>query len=120
VDSADDAGAIGVQWSDGQWWRQRFFSSRFGWYVDQINNKDGEQLVQAGGRSAHAKRSRRVYFEFTIHKDGSPSNVQLDRSSGSRRLDRRASEACSAWTPYGSLPAAYNQSTLRVSYYCEY
>ena len=57
---------------------------------------------------------------FTIHKDGSPSDVQLDRSSGSPTLDRSCQRGVQRVDTFGPLPAAYNQSTLKVSYYCEY
>ena len=48
------------------------------------------------------------------------SNLQLDTSSGSPTLDRSCERAVQRVDTFGNLPPAYNQSTLKVSYYCEY
>lgn len=93
----------------------------FGWYVDQINRK----MVQSGYRSEVDPRTphgARAYIIFVISRDGAPSNIQLDTShpSGSPTLDRACERAAQRVDTFGPLPAAYNQSTLNVSYYCEY
>jgi len=95
------------------------FASRFGWYVEQINNKmkSSWNKLEVDPRTP---RGARVYLIFTIHRDGSPSNVTLDRSSGSPTLDRSCERGVQRVDTFGSLPPAYSQSTLRVSYYCEY
>jgi periplasmic protein TonB len=95
------------------------FASRFGWYVDQINNKMANSWFRQEV-DPRTPRGARVYLVFTIHRDGSPSNVQLDRSSGSPTLDRSCQRGVQRVDTFGSLPTAYNQNTLRVSYYCEY
>jgi protein TonB len=95
------------------------FQSMFGWYVDQINRKMGQawNRYEVDPRTPHGTR---VFLVFTIHRDGSPSNVQLDRSSGSPTLDRSCMRGVQRVDTFGPLPPAYNQSTLKVSYYCEY
>jgi len=95
------------------------FASRFGWYVDQINNKMANSWYKQDV-DPRTPQGARVYLIFTIHKDGSPSNIQLDRSSGSPTLDRACERGVQRVDTFGALPAAYSQSTLRVSYYCEY
>ena len=65
-------------------------------------------------------KGTRVYLVFAIHRDGTPSNLQLDRSSGSPTLDISCERAVQRVDTFGNLPPAYNQSTLKVSYYCEY
>ena len=95
------------------------FASRFGWYVDQINNKMANSWFKQNV-DPRTPRGARVYLNFTIHRDGSPSNVQLDRSSGSPTLDRSCEQGVQRVDTFGSLPSAYNQNTLKVSYYCEY
>lgn len=95
------------------------FASRFGWYVDQINRK----MSQSWNRfevDPRTPKGSRVYLVFTINRDGSPSSVQLDRSSGSPTLDRSCMRGVQRVDTFGSLPPAYSQSTLKVSYYCEY
>jgi periplasmic protein TonB len=95
------------------------FASLYPWYVDQINrtmqqNWDNRQV------DSRTPKGARVYMVFTIHRDGTLSGLQLDRSSGSPTLDRSCLLAAQRVNTFGNLPAAYNQSTLRVSYYCEY
>jgi len=95
------------------------FASRFGYYVDGINAKMAnswyKNTVDPG-----TPRGARVYLVFTIHRDGSPSDVQLDRSSGSPTLDHSCAQGVQRVDTFGTLPPAYNQNSLKVSYYCEY
>jgi periplasmic protein TonB len=95
------------------------FASRFGWYVDQINNKMANSWYRQEV-DPRTPKGTRVYLVFTVHRDGSPSNVQLDRSSGSPTLDRSCQRGVQRVDTFGSLPTAYSQNTLKVSYYCEY
>jgi protein TonB len=95
------------------------FGNRFPWYVDGINRKmafawDKREV------DSRTPRGARVYLIFTIHRDGTPAEVQLDRSSGSPTLDRSCVRGVQRVDTFGQLPALYNQSTLKVSYYCEY
>ncbi len=95
------------------------FASRFGWYVDQINRKMESSWYKAMV-DPHTPRGSRVYLIFTINRDGVPSDIQLERSSGSPTLDSSCEQGVERVGTFGPLPAAYNQSTLKVSYYCEY
>ena len=95
------------------------FASRFGWYVDQINAKMATSWYKSEV-DPHTPRGARVYLVFTINRDGSPSNIQLAKSSGSPTLDLSCERGVQRVDTFGPLPASYNQSTLKVSYYCEY
>ncbi len=95
------------------------FASLYGWYVDQINRKMGESWNKYEV-DPRTPRGARVYLTFSIHRDGSISNLQLDRSSGSPTLDSSCERGVQRVDTFGNLPAAYNQGILRVSYYCEY
>jgi periplasmic protein TonB len=95
------------------------FASMYPWYVDQIN-RTMSQNWNKGQVDSRTPKGARIFMVFTIHRDGSVSNLQLDRSSGSPTLDRSCMIAAQRVNSFGNLPAAYNQSTLRVSYYCEY
>lgn len=95
------------------------FASLFGWYVNQINTK----MSQAWNRyevDPRTPKGQRVYMIFTIHRDGSPTDVRLQQSSGSPTLDRSCMHAVERVDTFGQLPGAYRQNTLMVSYYCEY
>lgn len=95
------------------------FGSRFGWYVDGINRKMATSWNK-GEVDPRTPKGTRVFLIFTIHRDGSPTNVTIDRSSGSPTLDRSCLHGVQRIDSFGQLPAAYNASTLKVSYYCEY
>jgi periplasmic protein TonB len=95
------------------------FASLYPWYVDQIN-RAMQQNWNKGQVDSRTPKGARIFMVFTIHRDGSMSDLQLDRSSGSPTLDRSCLLAAQRVNSFGNLPAAYNQSTLKVSYYCEY
>src|SRR4051812_46911135 len=95
------------------------FGSRFPWYVDGINRKMS-QTWNKGEVDARTPKGARVYLTYSIHHDGTPADVQVDRSSGSPTLDRSCVRGVQRVDTFGNLPAGYNSSTLKVSYYCEY
>lgn len=95
------------------------FASRFSWYVDNINRKMATSWNKLEVDSRTPKGAR-VYLYFTIRRDGTPTDAQVDKSSGSPTLDRSCMRGVQRVDTFGQLPAAYNSSTLKVSYYCEY
>jgi periplasmic protein TonB len=95
------------------------FASMFGWYVNQINIKMANSWYKQEV-DPRTPKGARVYLIFTIHRDGSPGNLRLDRSSGSPTLDLSCERAVQRVETFGPLPSAYRQNTLMVSYYCEY
>jgi len=95
------------------------FGSRFGWYVDGISRKMSTNWYKALV-DQNTPRGARAFIDFTILRDGSVNNVRLDRSSGSPTLDSSCMRAAQRVDTFGALPQGYNQSTLLVSYYCEY
>ena len=95
------------------------FGNLFGWYVDNINRK----MEANGYRSLADPRTPkgvRAYISFNIARDGSVSQVRLDRSSGSSTWDSVCVRAAQRVDTFGALPAQYRGSNLMVSYYCEY
>ena len=95
------------------------FGSRFAWYVDGINRKMSSNWYKSLV-DPNTPHGARAYIDFAVARDGSVSNVRLDRSSGSSTLDSSCMRAAQRVDTFGALPAGYNQSTLMVSYYCEY
>jgi protein TonB len=95
------------------------FGSRFGYYVSNIERKMGsnwyKQVVDP-----RTPKGARAYILFTIHRDGSVSEIKMDKSSGVPTLDRSCLQAAQRVDTFGNLPAQYNQNTLLTSYYCEY
>ncbi len=95
------------------------FGSRFGWYVEGINRKMGQNWYKSLV-DQRTPRGAKAFIDFTIARDGSVSDVKLERSSGSPTLDSSCMRAAQRVDTFGALPPGYNQSTLMVSYYCEY
>jgi protein TonB len=95
------------------------FASMFGWYVRQINQKMANSWYKQEVLPS-TPHGARVFLFFTVHRDGSVSEIRLDRSSGSPSLDQSCIRAAQRVDTFGALPPAYTKSTLMVSYYCEY
>jgi protein TonB len=95
------------------------FGTLFPWYVEQI----GRKMDANGYRSMadpHTPKGARAFIEFGINRDGSHSNVTLDRSSGSSTWDNVCVRAAQRIDTFGPLPSQYRGNTLQVSFYCEY
>jgi periplasmic protein TonB len=104
-------GPVNVKGSD--------FGSMFPYYIQGIQRKMAQnssmQLVDP-----RTPKGARAYILFTIHKDGTLSEIQMDRSSGSPSLDRECLRAAQRVDSFGPLPPSYNGSTVITSYYCEF
>ena len=86
IDAAGHAAANRLQRAD-HGGRQRFCQPvRLVCGPDQP--QDGEELVQAGSRSAHAAGEHVSTWFSPSARTAAPADVQLDRSSGSPTLDR--------------------------------
>jgi periplasmic protein TonB len=95
------------------------FGSRFGWYVDVIKRKAGQNWYRAEV-DPRTPVGTRVFVTFDIARDGSPSHVRIEKSSGSASLDSSALRAIQRVDTFGPLPGGYNQSSLNVEYYFEF
>ncbi len=95
------------------------FGSLFGYYVDNINRKmdaNGYRSLADPRTTKGAKAS----IEFRIHRDGSQSDVRLDRTSGSPTWDSVCVRAAQRVDTFGPLPAGYRDSYLQVYFDCTY
>jgi protein TonB len=95
------------------------FASMYPWYVQGINNAVGSKWNKYEVNPATPKGAR-AYIVFTVHRDGSVGDVKTDQASGSPTLDNSCLRAAQRVDTLGALPPQYNQSTLKVSFYCEY
>ena len=94
------------------------FGAMFPWYVDLIKRKTAQNWYKQEVDPS-TREGARVYVTFTVHRDGSPSNVGVQQSSGSPTLDSSCVRAVQRTDSYGPLPSGYTGSTLLVQYYCE-
>jgi protein TonB len=111
VQGQSNPGPVAVQQGD--------FGSRFPWYVEGINRKMSTTWYK-GEVDPKTPKGARVYLVFTIRRDGTTQNIQLDKSSNSQTLDRSCLRAAQRVDTFGPLPGGYSGNTLNVSYYCEY
>lgn len=95
------------------------FGNMYPWYVQQINNRMSQNWYRSEVNPNTPKGSR-VYLTFTINRDGTATDEKIAQSSGSMSLDYSCLHAVQRVQSFPPLPPGYRDSTLRVSYYCEY
>jgi protein TonB len=106
-------GGFGVTGSGGD------FGTKYGWYVQVIQRKVSENWLkyEVDPRITSAQR---VYITFDVARDGHPSNVQVEQSSGVPSLDISAVRALQRIDTFGSLPPDYSGSKISVEYWFDY
>jgi protein TonB len=93
------------------------FGTRFAYYIEQINRKVASEWnedmldARAGGH--------RVDITFQIARDGTPSHIKMEHSSGDLTLDKTALSALQHIDTFGPLPDAYQGTYVNVQYYFE-
>ena len=95
------------------------FGSRFGWYVDVIKRKAQQNWYKAEVDPRTAGGAK-AFVTFDVARDGTPSHVRIEKSSGSASLDSSAIRALQRVDTFGPLPAGYNGNELNVEYYFEF
>ena len=95
------------------------FGSRYGWYVQIIQQKT-QQSWLAYEVDRRITQAPRVYLTFDIQRNGRPTNVQLEQSSGIPSLDQSAIHAIQRIDTFGPLPADYSGSKVSVEWWFDY
>ncbi len=95
------------------------FGSQFPYYVDVIKRTVARNWYQQEVQPT-TPAGTRVFLIFSVSRDGVPSNVRVQQSSGSPSLDTSCMRAVQRVDTFGALPSGYTQSTISVEYYCEY
>jgi periplasmic protein TonB len=90
------------------------FGSRFAYYVQHVN-----QTVSRNWFKVDVDNAKRVYVIFDITKDGSPTNVRVEQSSGVPSLDQLAMRAVQR-SDFGPLPPEYPGSKVSVEFWFDY
>lgn len=95
------------------------FGTRYGWYVQVIQRKVSENWLkyEVDPRITSAQR---VYITFDVARDGHPTNVQVEQSSGVPSLDISAVRALQRIDTFGPLPPDYSGSKISVEYWFDY
>jgi protein TonB len=95
------------------------FGSRFGWYVEVIKRKVGQNWNKFEVDSHTAKGAvSEIYFR--VNRQGAPTNFKINKSSGSASLDQSCLRATQRVDTFGDLPRDSNDQWLDVTYDCTY
>ena len=94
------------------------FSARYGWYVDQVRNRISQNwlLYQI---DPHVPKGTRVTVSFEIQRNGQPTSVSIQQSSGNASLDQSALSTLKRIDSFGALPGDYRGNAVRVEFYFE-
>jgi len=95
------------------------FGTRFAWYVQTVQRTVSQNWLkyEVDPRITSAQR---VYITFDIARDGHPSNVQVEQSSGVPSLDISAARAIQRIDTFGPLPNDYSGSKVSVEFWFDY
>jgi periplasmic protein TonB len=106
-------GGFGVTGSGGD------FGTRFAFYVQQIQRKVSENWLKYEVDPS-VSQSQRVYITFDVSRDGHPSNIQIEQSSGVPSLDQSAARALQRIDTFGPLPSEYSGNKVSVEFWFDY
>jgi protein TonB len=94
------------------------FGSRFGWYTDVVARKVHQ--AWQGEVNPSITSAKRVYILFDIARNGSPSHVRVEQSSGIPALDLSAVRTLQRIDTFGELPREYSGDHVSVEFWFDY
>jgi periplasmic protein TonB len=111
--AAGAKGGFGITGAGGD------FGTKYAWYVHVIQQKvsDNWMKYEVDPRITSAQR---VYITFDVTRDGHPTNVEVEQSSGVPSLDISAVRALQRIDTFGPLPSDYSGSKISVEYWFDY
>ncbi|MGC2208721.1 MAG: TonB family protein [Candidatus Korobacteraceae bacterium] len=94
------------------------FGNLFGWYTTIVANKVHQAWESEVNPNITA--ANRVYITFDIARNGSPSNIRIEHSSGIPSLDQSALNALQRIDTFGPLPQGYSGRYVSVEFWFDY
>jgi len=95
------------------------FGTRFAYYVQGVQRVVSQNWLRYEVDPRITSASR-VYITFDIARDGHPTGVQVEQSSGVPSLDISAVRAIQRIDTFGPLPAEYSGSKVTVEFWFDY
>jgi protein TonB len=95
------------------------FGTLYAYYVHIIQQKISENWLKYEVDSGITS-GQRVYVSFDVARDGHPSNVRLEQSSGVPALDILAERAVQRIDTFGPLPQEYSGNKVSVEFWFDY
>jgi protein TonB len=111
--AAGAKGGFGVSGGTGD------FGVKYAWYVRVIQQKVQENWLKYE-IDPRITAANRVYVTFDVARDGHPSNVRIEQSSGVPSLDISAVRALQRIDTFGPLPADYSGGKISVEFWFDY
>lgn len=111
--AAGAKGGFGITGGSGD------FGTKYAWYVQGIQRKVSENWLRYEVDPG-ISTAQRVYITFDVARDGHPTNVQVEQSSGVPSLDISAVRALQRIDTFGTLPADYSGSKISVEFWFDY
>ncbi len=111
--AAGAKGGFGVTGGGGD------FGTKYSWYVQVIQQKVSDNWLKYEVDPG-IKTAERVYITFDVTRNGHPTNVQVEQSSGVPSLDISAVRALQRIDTFGPLPGDYSGSKISVEYWFDY
>ncbi len=95
------------------------FGSKYAWYVQVIQQKVSQNWLryEVDPRITSAQR---VYVTFDVARDGHPTNIRVEQSSGVPSLDISATRALQRIDTFGPLPNDYSGNKISVEFWFDY
>jgi protein TonB len=95
------------------------FGSRYSWYVRVVQQKVSENWLKYE-IDPRISEARRVYIVFDILRNGQPSSIEVEQSSGVPSLDQSAVRALQRIDTFGPLPSDYSGNKVSVEFWFDY
>ena len=95
------------------------FGTKYAWYVHVIQQKVAENWLKYE-IDPRITAAQRVYVVFDVVRDGHPTNVQVEQSSGVPSLDISAVRALQRIDTFGPLPSDYPGGKISVEFWFDY
>lgn len=111
--AAGAKGGFGVTGGGGD------FGNKYAWYVRVIQQKVADNWLRYEV-DPKIQSAQRVYITFDVARDGHPTNVQVEQSSGVPSLDISAVRALQRIDTFGPLPADYSGNKISVEFWFDY
>ena len=88
-------------------------------YIEGINRKIHDNTYR-GEVDPRTPPGTQANIQFIVRRDGTVSDVRMEKSGGSPTLDRACLRAAQRVDSFGPLPSPPSEGTLGVSYHCDY
>jgi periplasmic protein TonB len=95
------------------------FGTRYAWYVRVVQQKVSENWLKYEVDPSITD-ARRVYLTFDITRQGQPTHIQIEQSSGVPSLDQSAVRALQRIDTFGPLPPDYGGNKVSVEFWFDY